>query len=139
MNGYGKERMQLRILPPLKQFGMIIKRFGLLFYLKKLRGYVSGDRPIYLRITVDGTITELSIQRSCNPDCWNARTCRANCKTDAAKPINAYLHTVQARAYQAQLQLTQAGSLLTAQNIKLLVLGRKLGACQRPRIMHLVC
>ena len=53
---------------------MIMQRFGLLFYLKKPKGYSSGDRPIYMRITVDGMVTELSIQRACDPALWNIKT-----------------------------------------------------------------
>ncbi len=56
---------------------MIPKSFGLLFYLKKPRGYAKGERPIYLRITVDGVPKEMSIQRSCNPGRWNSETRRA--------------------------------------------------------------
>jgi Arm DNA-binding domain len=89
--------MQLRILSPLKQLCMIMKRFGLLFYLKKPRGYSSGDRPIYMRITVDGMVTELSIQRSCDPVAWNARAYRATGKTEPVRALNAYLNTVQAK------------------------------------------
>jgi len=35
---------------------MIPKSFGLLFFLKKQHGDKKVNRPIYLRITVDGVI-----------------------------------------------------------------------------------
>jgi hypothetical protein len=50
--------------------------FRFAFLPQKPRGYASGDRPIYLRITVDGTVTELSIQQSCDPANWNANAYR---------------------------------------------------------------
>jgi site-specific recombinase XerD len=114
---------------------MIMKRFGLLFYLKKPRGYASGDRPIYLRITVDGTVTELSIQQSCDPASWNANAYRAVGKTATIKALNAYLDTVQAKVYEAKLQLIQNGIPVTAQNIKCLVLGQEIASTERPRMI----
>ena len=59
------------------QLCMIPKSLGLLFYLKKPRGYAKGERPIYLRITVDGVPKEMSIQRSWDPVRWNPDTGRA--------------------------------------------------------------
>lgn len=32
------------------------KSFGLFFYLKKPKGYVAGEIPIYLRITVNSVL-----------------------------------------------------------------------------------
>jgi site-specific recombinase XerD len=114
---------------------MIMKRFGLLFYLKKPRGYTSGDRPIYMRITVDGMVTELSIQRSCDPARWNARAYRATGKSEPVRALNAYLNTVQAKAYEAKLLLIQAGHPVTAENIKNQVLGREIVSGERPRMI----
>jgi integrase len=114
---------------------MIMKRFGLLFYLKKPRGYSSGDRPIYMRITVDGIVTELSLQRSCDPACWDARAYRATGKTEPVRALNAYLNTVQAKVYEAKLLLIQAGHPVTAENIKNQVLGREIVSGERPRMI----
>jgi site-specific recombinase XerD len=135
IEGYRKERMQFRILSPLKQLCMIMKRFGLLFYLKKPRGFTSGDRPIYMRITVDGSVTELSIQRSCDPVSWDAKVYRAIGKREPFRALNAYLDTLQAKVYEAKLQLIQAGHPVTAENIKNLVLGREIASEERPRMI----
>lgn len=56
---------------------MISKSFGLLFYLKKPRGYVKGEFPIYLRITIDGALKEMSIHRSWDPKCRDVRAGQA--------------------------------------------------------------
>jgi len=50
---------------------MIGQSWGLLFYLKKPTGFVSGEIPIYLHITVDGLSAELSTKRKCDPLRWN--------------------------------------------------------------------
>jgi Arm DNA-binding domain len=56
---------------------MISKSFGLLFYLKKQRGNAKGERPIYLRITIDGVLKEMSVQRSCDSARWDPKIGRA--------------------------------------------------------------
>ena len=40
------------------------KTFGLLFYVKRAKIDSNGKAPIYVRITVDGIRSELSIKRS---------------------------------------------------------------------------
>lgn len=39
--------------------------YSLLFYLKKPKNYVSGPKPIYMRITVSGIPKEISTGRDC--------------------------------------------------------------------------
>ena len=56
---------------------MISKSFGLLFYLKKPRSESQKERPIFLRITVDGVSRVMSIHRTCSKDRWNQNTGRA--------------------------------------------------------------
>lgn len=114
---------------------MIMQRFGLLFYLKKPKGYASGPRPIYMRITVDGMVTELSIQRACDPVLWNIKTYRADGKREEIRALNAYLDTLQAKVFEAQHQLIQSGKPVTTENVKLLVLGREIGSKERPRMI----
>jgi len=70
---------------------MIMKRFGLLFYLTKPRGYTFGNRPIYMRITVNGTFTDFSIQRACDPAIWNTKIYRAVGKREDIRALNSYL------------------------------------------------
>ena len=66
------------------------KSFGLLFYLKKNRRYKEGEATIYVRITVNGSITEVSTKRKCDSSKWNAAAGRAGGKTEFAKSINSY-------------------------------------------------
>lgn len=107
---------------------MIPKSFGLLFYLKKPRGYVKGECPIYLRITMDGVMKEMSIHRNCDPGRWDSRIGRAIIsKTsgrrsaletlptdDPFRALNAYLDTLQAKVHEARHQLLMSGKPVTA-------------------------
>ena len=40
------------------------KTFNLLFYVKKAKINSVGESPIYLRITIDGKISEISTKRA---------------------------------------------------------------------------
>ena len=44
--------------------------FHHLFFLKKPKNYLKGPIVIYLRITVSGIRTEISINRKVDPDKW---------------------------------------------------------------------
>lgn len=102
---------------------MLDKSFGLLFYLKKPKNYVKGAIPIYLRFTVDGTPKELSTKRSCDPNRWSPSAERASGTKEDAKSLNAYLDTLQAKAYEAKRYLIEANKLVTALAIKDILLG----------------
>ncbi len=39
------------------------KTFSLLFFVKKAKTIADGTAPIYLRITIDGKITEIAAKR----------------------------------------------------------------------------
>jgi len=97
---------------------MLDKSFGLLFYLKKPKNYVKGSIPIYMRITVDGIPKELSTKRICDPNRWNPSSERASGTKEDAKSLNAYLDTLQAKAYDAKRKLIEANQMVSALSIK---------------------
>jgi site-specific recombinase XerD len=127
---------------------MIPKSFGLLFYLKKPRGYVKGECPIYLRITMDGVMKEMSIHRNCDPGRWDSRIGRAlisktSGRRSASEPLttddpfralNAYLDTLQAKVHEARHQLLMSGKPITAEAIRNLLQGRETSG-ERPHLL----
>ena len=102
---------------------MLDKSFGLLFYLKKHKNYVKGEVPIYLRITVDGTLKELSLKRSCDPSRWNPHAGRASGTKEYVKTLNNYLDTYQAKVFEAKRKLVEGNQMVTAAAIKEMVIG----------------
>src|SRR5690242_9823329 len=102
---------------------MLDKSFGLLFYLKKPKNYIKGLIPIYLRITVDGVATELSIKRRWEPNRWNSDAGRALKTKEDAKALNAYLDTFQSKAYEAKRYLIEGNKMVTALAIKDVLVG----------------
>lgn len=102
---------------------MLGKSFSLLFYLKKPKDYVSGDMPVYMRITVDSVAKEMTTARKCDPDCWNTETERATGKKEETRELNNYLNTYQMKVYEARRSLMEAGKPVTAETIKNLLTG----------------
>ncbi len=47
--------------------------FALFFYINKTRQDKEGCSPVYLRISVNGTQTSVSIKRSIHPDNWHQK------------------------------------------------------------------
>jgi integrase len=104
---------------------MLEKSFGLLFYLKKPKGYKSGPVPIYLRITVDGDEKEMSVKRSWEPSRWNAHANRATGTKEDARSINEYLDVLQNKAYDARKDMVERGEVITAIGIRDIISGAK--------------
>lgn len=102
------------------------KSFGLLFYLKKPKGYDTGDVHVYLRITVNGLSVEISTKRKCHPTKWNAAAGRVDGKTDFAKSLNGYLDVLQRKVYEIRKQLLETNQQVTAENIKSLLQGKEI-------------
>ncbi|HAE66503.1 site-specific integrase [Sphingobacterium multivorum] len=98
--------------------------YSLLFYLKKPKNYVSGSKPIYMRITVDGIPKEVSTGRECDPSKWNSKANRAKGTTEAVKTLNFYLDTLVSKISTIHTVMTAATEEITAESIKLRYQGK---------------
>ena len=102
------------------------KSFGLFFFLKKAKGFVSGEIPIYLRVTIDGESFDLSSKRKCLSSKWNSDAGRMNGKGDDVKAFNAYLDTLQQKVFEAKRKLIELDKPLTPESLKGLLLGKEI-------------
>ena len=102
---------------------MLAKNFTLLFYLKKRSNYVAGKLPVYMRISVNGGRTEMSMGRDCEPEKWNNISGRRVGTKSDTKEFNAYLDTVQSQVYQVYRSILESGSELTAENVRNMLTG----------------
>ena len=99
------------------------KSFGLYFYLRKPKDFIDGDVPIYLRITINGNVAELSTKRRYHPSKWNKTAGRAEGKTEEAKSLNAFLDVIQQKVYETRRKLMEDDRPITAENIKIVLQG----------------
>ncbi|TDE16169.1 site-specific integrase [Dyadobacter psychrotolerans] len=102
---------------------MLAKNFTLLFYLKKRSNYVSGKLPVYMRISVNGSRSEMSMGRDCEPEKWNNISCRRTGTKSDTKEFNAYLDTVQSKVYQVYRSLLETGAELNVENVRNVLIG----------------
>lgn len=101
------------------------KSFGLHFHLKKCINN-ENEFPIYMRITVNGDYREISVKRKCDPAKWNVGAGRADGKTEFAKTLNSFLDVLQRKVYDARVNLLENDHLVTAENIKTVLLGKEI-------------
>lgn len=99
------------------------KTFSLLFYVKKAKTVANGTAPIYLRITIDGKITELAAKRYVLPEKWNPAAQKVTGTSEEVKALNAYLITLEQQVYEAQHQMLKDKAIITAENLKHKLLG----------------
>jgi Arm domain-containing DNA-binding protein len=103
---------------------MLGKNFGLLFFLKKPKNYVSGSMPIYMRITVDGQAKEMTTSRKCDPGIWNQKAEKVFGKTEQVKELNSHLTTLQVKVFEARRLLIDNNKTESAVAIKNLLTGQ---------------
>jgi hypothetical protein len=65
--------------------------FGVTFYLRKYKMTTDGKAPIYVRITVNGHRTDLSVKRSIDSANWNAKKGMAKGSREEIAKLNNYL------------------------------------------------
>jgi site-specific recombinase XerD len=73
--------------------------FNLLFFAIKKRVNKKGEIPLYMRITINGKKTEMSIHRSIDAKLWNTSSGSAIGNTKISKDINSYIMSVQTSIY----------------------------------------
>jgi integrase len=98
--------------------------FSQLFYLKGKHFEKDVKVPIYLRLTVNGQRSELSVSRKVDPQKWNARTGKMKGTNLEANELNQYLDTVRSRINRIHRQLVEDNKPFTSLDIKNLYLGK---------------
>ena len=109
----------------------MVKTFSFIFYLKKPKLYEKGLVPIYLRITIDGKRSEISIKREADPDNWNSKAGRMDGKSEKVRQFNGYLDTLQSQLYAAHQALIRDHKMITAEALK----NRYTGASEKQRML----
>jgi len=103
--------------------------FGFLFHLKKPKGYEKGLVKLYLRITIDGKISETATALEVDPDKWESGKMKGY--KEEAKVFNAYLDTLRIKLYDCHKNLLQKGTVITAEALR----NEFIGKGERPRYL----
>ena len=96
----------------------MINAFHHSFFLKKPKGYDNGPVPIYLRITVSGKRSEISIKRKIEPIKWKSNAGRMKGSSEMVKTFNVYLMCVEHQLYEAYQTMISEKGMITAVSLK---------------------
>lgn len=101
------------------------KTFNLLFYVKKSKINSVGEAPIYLRITIDGKICEISTKRTIDPSKWNSNTQKPNGNSEEMRMLGFYLKTFEQKVYNVYHELLRDNEKVTSKKLKNKLLGKE--------------
>jgi hypothetical protein len=99
--------------------------YSLLFYLKKPKNYVSGAKPIYMRITINGSVCEISTGKNCDPNRCNSKANRSKGNTEEVKTLNSYLETLNLKVAAIHLEILKMGETPTIELLKAKITGKE--------------
>ena len=99
-------------------------RFSILFYPRGNDINKNGKAPIYLRITIDGKRSELSIKRKVLLEKWNTNAGKMRGTTSNVRELNRYMDGIRNRVYKIHDKLSESESTITAEIIKNIFLGK---------------
>lgn len=92
--------------------------FNLLYVIRKHRLLKNGEASIYLRITVNGEVADISTKRSVRPDMWDQRRECSLGKLHRDKELNHYLETLKIRLYQIHREFEIDGKRISAKALR---------------------
>ncbi|CAM4154120.1 site-specific integrase [Gillisia limnaea] len=98
--------------------------FSTLFYPRGNDINNIGNAPIYLRITVNGKRSEISIKRKVLLSKWNSEAGKVKGNAQEVRELNRYMDSIKAKIYKIQERLLEKEALITAEVIKNSYLGR---------------
>jgi len=102
---------------------MQLNTFSILFYPKRNDVNKEGKVPIYMRITVGGKRSELSIQRKVEIDQWNTDAGKVRGTNHEAKSLNQLMDIIKSKVYDHHRDLVGKNIEVTARILKNSYLG----------------
>lgn len=94
------------------------KTFTISFFIKRTKLTKNQEAPIFLRITVDGERSEVSIKRSINPTFWDVQKEAADPRSLYGNGLNQFLNQIRYQIYLYQKDLIDRNKEISAQSLK---------------------
>jgi len=99
--------------------------FKQMFFVKKHRVNANGESPIYLRITINGKTSDMSVHRNIVYNMWDDKIGMAKPENKQLKSLNDYLFSIQTSIYEKYKYLRETNKEITPLIIKNAYLGIK--------------
>lgn len=96
--------------------------FTIIFFTRKSRSY-PNQLSIYVRITVNGRRSEMSVKRSVSQNGWDSSKNRGRGNSENIRVLNAYLAQVYNKLLQCHKELIEKDKVVTSDAIKSRYLG----------------
>ena len=97
--------------------------FSVLFYPKRNDVNKEGKVPVYMRITLNGKRSELSIQHKVEIEHWNTGAGKAKGNTQEAKNLNRLMDIIKNKVYTHYRELVEKNKVISAKSLKNAYLG----------------
>ncbi|MDX5585458.1 MAG: site-specific integrase [Aureibaculum sp.] len=97
--------------------------FSILFFPKRNNNNLVREASIYMRITVNGRRSELSVHRKVNIAKWNHKAGKLSGTKEEVRNLNDYLDAIRNKVYNIHQELLRNDTKITSQTIKNSYLG----------------
>ncbi len=98
--------------------------FTMMFYAKKTVENKMGESPLYLRITMNGESTSLSLYKTVNLKYWNAKSGMAEGSDKYVKELNRFLMASQSGVYEHYKNFREKGLPFTVTDVRDAYIGK---------------
>lgn len=103
---------------------MLENSFGLFFFLKQPKNQKNDERYVYLRITVNGVVKEVSTKRIWYESRWEQKTGRPKGNKEDAASLCGTLDALRMQVYAIRSKMMLAGKIVTATALKDVLTGK---------------
>ena len=97
--------------------------FSVHFYLKKHRATIEDEIPVYLRITINGQRSDMSMHVAVSKSNWNSQSGCAIGNSKKIRDLNSLMDSTRSTLYEKYKYLRETGKNLTALSVKNSYLG----------------
>ena len=97
---------------------------SILLVLRKAQLDKKGYAPLYIRITVNGKRSELSVNRKVEPQKWDSRLQRMIGRSESARVLNDYLDGLVNNVKKSFNELQEKGHQITAPLLRDIIVGK---------------
>lgn len=102
----------------------MFKTFSILFFLQRNKVTKDGKAPIYMRITVNGKRSQISIKRKVLIDKWNSNAGKVIGNSIEVRELNRYLTSLEHKVFTIQQKLLDENRAISALLIKNILTGK---------------
>ncbi|MBR9916747.1 site-specific integrase [bacterium] len=102
-----------------------MKHVKSVFIIRKNKKRKDGLYPIYLRISVSGQVSEISLKKYIKLDDWDDIRQNVKGRSQMSKSLNTYLDQIKSEVVQAESELIKENRKVTSVNIKAKLKGEK--------------